>query len=314
MHVTVLIPVYNRERFIGDALDSVIAQDYHEWDILVVDDGSTDRSVEVVKSRMSDDRIALIQMKHGGCAAATAIGIEYARGPVITSLDSDDKLMPDSLSAVMPSFENNPRLGFAWTNCVDSTGDKGPGDFLPYDKTFFEALIGGWWRVCAQRFFRKEFYLQSEGLDTSIKYAVDVQLALLIGKTGCDTMHIPKVTYWLRLHPHRISNEHHAEQYEAWRLLRRKYCVGSPALTELYIEGLGRYIVEIEKETDALRSWAASIEKERIALRSELTNIKKCFGYKLMRLYGPIIDQALPDGTRRGELKRRVLDLLGGLS
>lgn len=286
MHVTVLIPVYNRESFIGDALDSVIAQDYHDWDILVVDDGSTDRTVEVVKSRMSDDRITLIQMKHGGCAAATAMGIEHSRGPVITSLDSDDKLMPDSLSTVMPSFENNPRLGYVWTNCVDSTGVK-EGDFLPYDKTFCEALISGLMlRVCPERFFRKQFYLQSVGLDTSIKYGVDFQVALLIGKTGCDTMHIPKVAYWRRIHPHRISNEHLAEQIEACYLLRRKFCVGSAALAELFI-------VEIEKE---------------------LTNIKKCFGYKLMRLYGSIIDQALPDGTRRGELKRTVLDLLRGSS
>jgi len=300
MHVTVLIPVYNRERFIGDAIDSVIAQDYRDWDILIVDDGSTDRSVEVVKSRMSDDRIALIQTKHGGCAAATAKGIEHARGPVITSLDSDDKLMPGALSTVMPSFEKNPRLGYAWTNWVYSTGTKGTGDFLPDEKTLFEALISGWWKASAERFFRKEFYLQSGGLDTSIKYAVDVQLALLIGKTGCDTLHIPKVTYWRRIHPHRISDEHSAEQLEVWRLLRRKFRSGSAALAELYLVGL-------EKERD-------ETEKERNALRSELTDIKNSFGYKFMRLYGSIIDQTLPDGTKRGELKRRVLDLLRGSS
>jgi glycosyltransferase involved in cell wall biosynthesis len=264
MHVTVLIPVYNRERFIEDTLDSVIAQNYGDWDILIVDDGSTDRTVEVVKSRMSDDRITLIHMKHGGCAAATAMGIEHARGPVITSLDSDDKLLPDSLSAVMISFENNPRLGYLWTNFVKSTGGKGRSDFLPQGKTLFEALVSRWWRAYHQRFFRKEFYLQSEGLDTSIKYAVDFQLALIIGKTGCDTLHIPKVTYWRRIHPHSISNEHHLEQLEARRLLIRKFCVRSTALAELYIVGFS------------------------------------------------IIDQTLPEGTRRGELARRILDILRG--
>jgi glycosyltransferase involved in cell wall biosynthesis len=155
MHVTVLIPVYNRERFIADAIDSVIAQDYRDWDILVVDDGSTDRTVEMVKSRISDDRIALIQMKHGGCAAATAKGIELARGPVITSLDSDDKLMPGALSVVVPAFENNLRLGYAWTNWVDSTGDKGTGDFLPDGTTLSEAIISGWWKGFAERFQRE---------------------------------------------------------------------------------------------------------------------------------------------------------------
>jgi glycosyltransferase involved in cell wall biosynthesis len=266
MHVTVLIPVYNRERYIVDALDSVIAQDYHDWDILVVDDGSTDRTVEAVKSKSSDDRIALIQTDHGGCEAATAMGIGLARGPVITILDSDDKLMPDSLSAVMPSFEDNSRLGYVWTNYVKSNGRKGRNDFLPYQKTFFEALVSGWWRVGPQRFFRKEFYLQSEKLDTRVEYAGDFQLALLIGKTGCDTLHIPKVTYWIRIHPHRMTSEHHAEQLKDRRLLRRRFCARSPPVTELKEVGL------------------------------------------------TIIEQTLPYGTRRGELARRVLDILSSSS
>jgi len=293
MHVTVVIPVYNRERYIAEALDSVIAQDYSDWDVLVVDDGSTDGSVEVVKSKMSDDRISLIQVKHDGCTPATAKGIENGRGPVITCLDSDDKLMPGALSTVMPEFEKNPRLGYVWTNYVDSTGHKGEGDFLPDGKTLFEAIMSGWWKATAERFFRKEFYLQSGGLDTSIKYTQDLQLALLIGKTGCDTLHIPKVTYWLRIHPHRITNEQPTEAGKDGRLVRRKFRNGNAALAELYITG---------------------IENERDVLRSELRGIKKCFGYKLMRLYGHIIDQTFPDGTKRGELKRKLVDHLRGSS
>ena len=59
MHVTVLITVYNRECFIVEAIDSVIAQDYSDWDILVVDDGSTDRTVEITKSKMVDERLVV---------------------------------------------------------------------------------------------------------------------------------------------------------------------------------------------------------------------------------------------------------------
>jgi len=239
MHVTVLVPAYNRDCFIGDAIDSVIGQDYRDWDLLIVDDGSTDRTVQIVRRRMSNDRIQLIQMKHGGAAAATAFGIEHARGPVITILDSDDKLVPGALSAVMPAFEDNPRLGYVWTNSVTSTGYNGRSDFLPHDKTLFEALITRWWRVDHQRFFRKEFYLQSEGLDTSIRHSVDFQLALLIGRTRCETLHIPNVTYWRRIHPHSISNEYHVKQLEARRLLMLEFCGGrDAALNQLYIVGM----------------------------------------------------------------------------
>ncbi len=298
MHVTVLIIVYNGERYIEEAVDSVVAQDYHDWDILVVDGGSTDRTVEVVKSRMSDDRISLIQTKHRGCAAAMAIGIEHARGPVITSLDSDDKLTPNALSTVMPAFENNPRLGYAWTNWVKSTGEKGDSDFLPDRRTLFEAIISGWFKAYHEKFFRKEFYLQSEGLDTSIKYAEDMQLALLVGKAGCDTLHIPKVTYWRRTHPHQITVENLDETVkDSWRV-RRMFSLGSAALTQLYIMG-------IEKERDAF--W-----NDKNELWNELRDIRECFGYKFMRFYGSVIDRTLPDGTKRGELKRKAVGRLKG--
>jgi glycosyltransferase involved in cell wall biosynthesis len=273
MHVTVLIPVYNRERFIGDALDSVIAQDYHDWDILVVDDGSTDRTVEVVKSRMSDDRITLIQMKHGGCAAAIAMGFEYARGPVITYLGSDDRLMRDSLSTVMPAFEKNPRLGYVWTNYVESTGIKGMMGFLPDKKTLLEAMISGWWAGWCEQFFRKSFYLQSKGLDTSIKYAVDTQLALLFGKTGCDTLHIPKVTYSYRMHSHRISVEHHAEQMEAYRLLRRKFRSENMELTE-------QYIIELEKQ---IRECKEQIKELKNSYAEQIKQLESSYALRLAR-------------------------------
>jgi len=273
MHVTVLIPVYNRERYIGEAIDSVIAQDYGDWDILIIDDGSTDRSVEVVKSRMSDGRIALIQMKHGGCAAATAEGIEHASGPVITILDSDDKLLPGALSTVMPEFEKNSRLGYVWTNWVESTGDKGWADFLPDGKTLFEAIMSGWMKAVHERFFRKEFYLQSGGLDISIKYGTDMQLALIIGKTGCDTLHIPKVTYWYRIHPQRESDEHHAEQLEAGCLARRKFRGGNAALAEVYIVELEKEISELREQIKQLESSYALRLARKIPLGSQIRKL-----------------------------------------
>jgi hypothetical protein len=220
-------------------------------------------------------------MTHGGCAAATATGIEHARGPGITCLGSDDKLMPDSLSAVLPAFEDNPRLGYVWTNWVDSTGVKGGNDFLPYGKTLFEAIISGWWPGSAQLFFRKEFYLQSERLDTSIKYAEDMQLALLIGKTGCDTLHIPKVTYWRRVHRHQITIERYADVLEDERRVRRRFIGENARLAELRT--------------------------------SVLIGLKKSSGYKFMRFYSSIIEPALPKDTRRGKLKRKVVNHIRNL-
>ena len=106
---------------------------------------------------------------------------------------------------------------------MNSTGEKGSCDFLPDGKALIQALTSGWWGASAQQFFRKDFYMMTRGLDTSIEYAVDLQLALLIGMTGCDTLHIPKVTYWRRIHPGQMSQEHKSEQTEAGRLLVERF-------------------------------------------------------------------------------------------
>jgi hypothetical protein len=172
----------------------------------------------------------------------------------------------------MPAFEKNPRLGYVWTNYVDSTGDKGVSDFLPSQKTLFEAIISGWWNAWCERFFRKEFYLQSGGLDTSIKYAVDMQLALLIGKTGCDTLHVPKVTYWRRIHPHQTSNEHYTEMLGDVHLLRRRFGLEN-ALAELYIVGLEKEIGECREQIKQLESSYALRLARRIPFGSHFRKL-----------------------------------------
>jgi glycosyltransferase involved in cell wall biosynthesis len=220
-----LIPAWNREEFIEEAIRSVFVQDYKDWDILVVDDGSTDRTASVVKSLVPNRDITLITSAHLGCPGATKLGIEQARGPIITVLDSDDQLTTDSLSSGVPPFRNNQKLGYLWTNFIRSTGRQGWCCKQPEGQTLFHALMNGWWKACAQRFFRKEHYMRSGGLDDSIPYAVDLQLALLVCSTGCDTKHVPKITYWRREHSsgNQISRECRGEQAACAKRIQRYF-------------------------------------------------------------------------------------------
>ena len=201
LHCTVLIPAYNTEDYIGEAINSVIAQKYKKWDILVVDDGSTDKTVQVVEQFMVDRSISLISYKKNkGAAAATRIGLKAAQGPIITVLDSDDKLMSDSLSTVMPYFESDKKLGFLWTRFICSNGRRGWTTDLPKGCSLWKAMTQkGWWNASHQRFLRKKVYMRSMGLDVSIPSASDMQLALVMGSTGCRTKWVNKVTYWYRV-------------------------------------------------------------------------------------------------------------------
>ena len=107
---SVVVPLYNKERHVRRSIDSVLAQTFTDWELIVVDDGSTDSGPEIVQS-YSDLRIRLIHQDNSGVSAARNRGIAAARGPWITFLDSDDEWLPDFLGKVNAVAVELPELG-----------------------------------------------------------------------------------------------------------------------------------------------------------------------------------------------------------
>jgi glycosyltransferase involved in cell wall biosynthesis len=107
MKVSVVMPAYNAERFIGEAIESVIHQTVEDWELVVVDDGSTDRTAEIVTD-YRDPRIRLVNVgSRGGQAAARNIGTSIASHPLVSYLDADDRLMPDNFATLRQAIESN---------------------------------------------------------------------------------------------------------------------------------------------------------------------------------------------------------------
>src|SRR5690348_7082970 len=94
--VTVLMPVYNSEKYIWAAIHSVINQTWNDFELLIVNDGSTDGTQEIIKS-FADDRIVLINQENGGVAKALNKGLMHAKGDYIARFDADDICFPDRL-------------------------------------------------------------------------------------------------------------------------------------------------------------------------------------------------------------------------
>ena len=98
--VSIITPCYNGARYISETIESVLAQDYMNWEMLVIDDGSVDESAQIVEAyAMRDSRIRLIRQPNGGSAKARNHGIREARGRYIALLDADDLWEHDFLSA-----------------------------------------------------------------------------------------------------------------------------------------------------------------------------------------------------------------------
>lgn len=123
--VSVVIPTHNRAPIICDAVRSALAQTYRDVEVVVVDDGSTDNTLEVLEERFGrDPRVRVISRQQGGVAAARNSGIAEARGEYLAFLDSDDTWLPWKLELQVGCMERDRDLGMTWTDlaAVDANG------------------------------------------------------------------------------------------------------------------------------------------------------------------------------------------------
>ena len=129
--VSIIIPTYNHARFISDSINSCLEQTYPNIEIIVVDDGSTDNTQEVLEPYLS--KIKYIKQKNAGPAAARNQGIQAANGSYLLLLDSDDWLASEQIALQVAELEKRPEYGLvysAWKN-VDETSKKVIGEVRP---------------------------------------------------------------------------------------------------------------------------------------------------------------------------------------
>jgi glycosyltransferase involved in cell wall biosynthesis len=124
--VSVIIPAYNADRFIAKTLHSVLEQTYSDFEVIVVDDGSRDRTAEIVRAICQQDhRVQLVQQQNRGVAIARNVGIARSRGIYIAPLDADDIWYPQKLEKQVARLEmSDPTVGlvYAWSSYIDTEG------------------------------------------------------------------------------------------------------------------------------------------------------------------------------------------------
>jgi glycosyltransferase involved in cell wall biosynthesis len=173
--VSVIIPVYNAEKFINDTLDCVLNQTLREIEVICVDDGSKDRSLELLNARAkTDDRLTVISQPNSGAGVARNNGLVHATGEYISWLDSDDLFERDMLEIAYNACKRqNADIGaFRCDMFDDETGAFSSGawalrdEFLPAKQPFswkdmpdriFFAFVGWAW----DKLFRREFVLEN---------------------------------------------------------------------------------------------------------------------------------------------------------
>jgi len=127
-HVSVVMANYNYGRYLAAAVESVQAQTFRDWELIVVDDGSTDNSLKIIEPFTVDPRIRLLSVNHLGQPGAKNAGIDEALGAFIAFLDADDLWHPEKLRRQLAIFDVNPDVGVVYSRrtVIDENGVSAP--------------------------------------------------------------------------------------------------------------------------------------------------------------------------------------------
>ena len=137
--VAVVLTTYNRARFVGEAIESVLAQRLSAWEMVVVDDGSTDETAEVVRGFLTDRRIRYLRQENAGSSVARNAGIAATTAPLVAYLDDDNLWYPDFLYRAVDLFATAAEVDFAYAALVtDLHGEDRRILWEPFDRAALE--------------------------------------------------------------------------------------------------------------------------------------------------------------------------------
>ena len=203
--VSVVMPVYNGEKYLAEAIDSILNQTFTDFEFIIVDDGSTDGSAEIIRTYQErDERVRLLQLERNmGIADARNAGIAVAKGEFIAAMDADDASLPERLEQQVQFLRSHPEIGGLGT-----MGRVVKCDLATHRSNFcvptHHALIALnyflWYGILgATIMLRREFLIASGGYEPGRRRVEDPELlARLLNDTRIRFANLPQFLYLYR--------------------------------------------------------------------------------------------------------------------
>lgn len=247
--VSVIIPAYNAESFIRETIDSVLNQSFSEFEIIAIDDGSKDQTLEILKT-IQDERLKVFSYPNGGVATARNRGIEQATGEFISFLDSDDLWTADKLEKQLKALQEKPEAGvaYSWTQFIDLEGNP----LYTQDSVFFEGnvyaqiLVGNFTANGSNMLIRRQFVEAIGGFDSEVRPAEDWDYAIRLAAV-CPFVLIPEHQILYRQTFQSQSSKIDVMEKSSLAIIDKAYRVVPPELKSLKNKSLGntyRYLTK----------------------------------------------------------------------
>jgi glycosyltransferase involved in cell wall biosynthesis len=199
--ISCIVPVYNGERYIGEAIDSILRQNYRPIEIIIADDGSTDRTAAVAAAYAG--QVVYLRQANAGTAAARNLGMSVAKGEFFAFLDADDVWPADKLDRQMARFQAHPELDF----CIAHVQNFWIPDLIEEEKRFRDHRLSkplpGY--STGTLLARRRCFDAVGEFNTEIHHADDTEWFLRASEQGSVMELLPEVLLHRRLHHTNLS-------------------------------------------------------------------------------------------------------------
>jgi glycosyltransferase involved in cell wall biosynthesis len=207
--ISVIIPASNQAHYRAEAIESVLAQSFQNFEIIIIDDGSTDHTRQVAASFLTDSRVHYIYQQNAGLSAARNTGMAQAAGEFVTFLDSDDRFLPDKFAVLLACFKARPELGLVSGQAIFIDADSrrlphtvdGRWTHIPAD-----LLLGNPVHV-GSLLVRREWLAQVDPFDESLRACEDWDMWLRLALAGCQFDHAAQPVSLYRIHGDQMTRE-----------------------------------------------------------------------------------------------------------
>jgi len=234
--VSVVMSVYNDESYVAEAVNSILDQTFSDFEFIIINDGSTDKTPQIIRS-FDDPRIRVIDQPNSGLTVSLNRGIRLAKGEYIARMDADDLSEPERLEKQVEALDRNPGIAVVgcWYKVIDENGSLLGYKRLPDDVNQLAKLLKRDNPICHGSVMMRKEAIQAVGLyNENLRYAQDYELWLRMLYQGYGFYVIPDFLYSYRISPNSVAKLYVQEKYAALIRKGKQNVFHLPEVTTIY--------------------------------------------------------------------------------